>query len=450
MEESLNEYYKLKDTYDTAREKDKKTLLNNKQLSRLEKKREFKQYKPKCVNCKRPVGTLFSSKYNTDLDARQLKAICGSLSDPCDLNISIHLGECYNLFDNIRELEKELLEQKNRIIEDKNRLLFGYTTPEKVVDNFEKRKETIDTIQFLLNNDYEKLFSLVDNAKKDLETNTIQENVYSLIQQIKEIISNYTLTNEIQKIRDTVELYIHELQPKLLELQKHKYSVHFVEFNPDENMYRLVQQKIGLLELETFIVEPKVERFDVGILSKKKMDKNDKNGKTEKTSKLGKMTKNKTRKQRESLVIEEESPPTQNQTQNKTQIDSRPIFNDDGTLTWQQPEYQTLWNKLSTPFQKALMTDEDWLQDTMNSFIQHQREKKQIEFVHPKDLFLPPQLLDNGKYDFGNTFYNDFFNSLEPSYRDTLLSLHTNDNYSMFLDALSNILKQKFQVPRFF
>ena len=78
----------------------------------------------------------------------------------------------------------------------------------------------------------------------------------------------------------------------------------------------------------------------------------------------------------------------------------------------------------------------------MDKYIQKRKERKPLEFVSPSNLILPPQILDDGTYDFGNVYYNKIFNKLDKSYQKTLLTLYTEENgvknYDMLLSALSN------------
>ena len=138
VNEALNEFYKLKSKYESDFNKDKQKIIKNKFFSWKEKKQEFKQLKPKCINCRRPVGTIFSVKHigKENDDSRELKAICGSLSEPCNLNITINPGVTYNIMNHIKELEKDNEDYKNEIIEYKNKLLFGYTTTEAAIAYF--------------------------------------------------------------------------------------------------------------------------------------------------------------------------------------------------------------------------------------------------------------------------------------------------------------------------
>ena len=97
LENALNEYYKLKSNYENENYKNKKVIMNNKELSKREKQREFQRLKPKCINCKRVGGTLFTNTIKDKDDdtkiknIRTLKAICGVHENPCNLKIIIEI-----------------------------------------------------------------------------------------------------------------------------------------------------------------------------------------------------------------------------------------------------------------------------------------------------------------------------------------------------------------------
>jgi hypothetical protein len=99
--EGLNTYYKMKSEYEEANLKNRNKIMKNQNLSWKEKRTEYKKLKPKCINCKRPVGSIFSSVYNPDENGRKLMAVCGDRANPCPLNITINLGETTTYFDDI-------------------------------------------------------------------------------------------------------------------------------------------------------------------------------------------------------------------------------------------------------------------------------------------------------------------------------------------------------------
>jgi len=435
--DAFNEYYKLKNKYESDYNKDKQKIIKNKQMSWKEKRNEFKQLKPKCINCKRPVGTIFSIKHSGEPndDFRELKAICGSLSEPCTLNININAGVTYNMMEHIKELEKDIENYKNEIIEYKNKLLFGYTKTETAVENFDKIKEAINDTSFLLNINYEHLFDIVDNKITNETIAKLKEEVYILINEIKMSIKKFDSTGNVQFIRDSVDIYVNQMGSKLKELLNLKYKVNLVEFDESEGVYRLIQKKTGIADLEDSYIAPSVINFNYGEIYVGNV------GEKQKAR-----TKTGTKKQ---LVIETSPLDKENAAETLVGVTVRPTYNDDGTITWENAEFQAIWNKLSSRYKQTLLRDgnREWLLETMNKYVKYKKENKPLEFATPSNLIFPPQILEDGKYDFGNEIYNEIFNKQDKSYQNTLLTLYTEKNdvrdYTMLVDTLNNLIKQE-------
>ena len=91
--EALNNYYQFKTLYETSYNKEKRDIINNKKLSWNEKRSIFQKLKPKCINCKRPVGTFFSSKFSNDEynGFKIISAVCGDRVKPCKLSIKLKI-----------------------------------------------------------------------------------------------------------------------------------------------------------------------------------------------------------------------------------------------------------------------------------------------------------------------------------------------------------------------
>lgn len=428
--DAFNEYYKLKNKYENDYNKDKQKIIKNKLMSWKEKRNEFKQLKPKCINCKRPVGTIFSIKKSGDPkdDYRELKAICGSLTEPCSLNININAGVTYNILDHIKELEKDIEEYKKEIIEYKNKLLFGYTHTEIAVDNFEKIKEAINDTSFLLNINYERLFDIVDNKIKNEQITKLKEEIYILINEIKESIKNFNSTGNIQFVRDSIEIYVNQMETKLNDLSNLKYNVNLVEYDDAEGVYRLIQKKNSAYDLEDIYIAPVVVDFNYG------------------ENYIGKTTSKTKKTARKLKILGEDEVEEENNTMNIAQ----PNYNEDGTITWEDQNYQNMWNTLSIPYKKALMDDKDWLLETMNQNAVNKKQNKPLVFIKPSNLIIPPQILEDGTYDFGNKTYNDIFNKFDKSYQNTLLTLYTEKNgirnYDMMIDGINTLIKQELNV----
>lgn len=262
---SMNEFYKLKSKYETQITKNKKQILNNPMLSTIEKKNEFKKLIPKCINCKRAGGTIFSNKADTEGEFKILKAMCGVISDPCNLNITIQLGKYESISDILRDLEKIIKDAKDEIIDDKNKLLFGFYTTETALDKFNELKDIVSEFTSMLEQYLILFLKITDN--KELQQNIEKEIEisYEFIQKIKDSIKNFNTSNNIQFIKDSVNIYIDNLQPLLGTIASLKYKENFVWYNASTSTYHLIQNKYTIKDLEHNSGDDKLIKYDVGL-----------------------------------------------------------------------------------------------------------------------------------------------------------------------------------------
>ena len=247
--DALNTYYKLKTAYENAYNKDKNKIIKMKDLSWKEKRIEFSKLKPKCINCKRAVGSLF---YTTqDKGERTLVAKCGDKSNPCPLNIAINLGYIINLDKELINDEKTITDAKRAIIADKNDLLFGYITSREAVEKFEDIKESYATnstnYEFLL----QTFNDIVDNKEKKEELKKEELELQVMIGNIKRMMKDFESTQNVQFVNDVVELYVKEMTPLLKEIMKKKYVVSSVEYDESDGVYKLIQMPISVEDLES-------------------------------------------------------------------------------------------------------------------------------------------------------------------------------------------------------
>ena len=125
------------------------------------------------------------------------------------------------------------------------------------------------------------------------------------------------------------------------------------------------------------------------------------------------------------------------------------INKETGAVTWSNKNYQSLWSKMSKELKTVLLSDKDWLQEFMDNCVKSKLTGKKCEFINPSNLIIPPQLIEDGMYDFGNEVYNKIFNKFDESYKTTLLRLFTvspedgSKNYTMMENTLSDIVKKE-------
>ena len=271
---SIDKYYALKNEYSLSIEKEKNKLKGIKGLSWKEKRREFIKLKPKCVNCKRPVGTIFSIKLVNETD-RHILAICGDKVAPCPLNIDIDLGYTKDVRVELKNDKQLLDEYKQMVIKDKNDLIFGYINSETAVEKFDKLKEdiSITTSTHELINDI--FLSVTDNPEKIEQLNKDITKLNIFIDEYKKMDKKYNETSNIQYLKDIVNSYINNLIPftqkingqnkikenLLKKIMNEKYAYSAIEvddFNDNDDIKILVQKQYSVEKFEINYGESKV------------------------------------------------------------------------------------------------------------------------------------------------------------------------------------------------
>lgn len=308
INEALNEYYRLKDKYESVYyEKYIKPIVKSNK-SKREKRVEFSRLpKHECINCKRNVGTIFSVYLNEER-VKKFIAKCGDLSDPCPLDIQIDYSYREQFDDNINSGLKMIEDIKLRIIKEKNNALFFN---QKVVDIFndltEELKNETENTGFLIETN---ILKNNNPAKKQLLNKSIDEFGKECILPFKQMIREYVENNDELKMNEAVNFYINEMMPKLKEIQELKYNVNYVEYEENydstssvSSVYKLIQLPNSLENTE-FCIESddKVLKFVMGVKKSKK-------AKTMKSTEMitsSNKSLKKTRKIIPTLIIEDE------------------------------------------------------------------------------------------------------------------------------------------------
>lgn len=430
VENDINEYYRLKSKYNNENEKNKKKILNNKMLSIKEKKAEFKQLKPKCVNCGKPGGTTFASIISKESDGgkfRELRAFCNAV-EPCGLSVNIAVGNFENISSVLKTIDEEIYTAKNEIINDKNRLLFGLTTTEKVLENFDLQKDSIRDYTNLLENYLQIYIKITDDPERSEKLKSELEKSYLHIQSIKDALYRFNETNGIEFVKSAVEIYQNQLRPVLNEVLKLKYRENTVVFDESDNSYHLIQRNYSIKDLEINNDKYETVVFETSIQGDK--------------TKVARVDKPDTR-------VEKAKPDSQD----TPDIIGKPTINEEtGMVTWSNKNYQSLWSKMNNELKTALLSDREWMQEFMDNCVKSRLQNKSCEFTNPSNLIIPPQLIEDGMYDFGNPVYNEIFNKFDESYKNTLLGLFSTEdgskNYSMLENTLSDIVKKQLKFDR--
>jgi hypothetical protein len=432
IKEALNEYFKLKSKYETQIMANKKKIINKTFLSKREKKTEYNKLKPKCINCKRPGGTIFSTLYVAETDTeesyRRLQASCGILTDPCNLDINIQLTKIELIPQLLQSIEKEIKDYKNAIIEDKNKLLFGFISTDIALEKFDSVKEYINNLSSLYEQYLESYNKIVDNNERQQELNESVTNFYIEVQKIKDCITKMNETNNIQYARDAVNIYTTTIMPLLNTIRELKYNETYVWHNDDTNTCNLMQNKYSIANLSFSSSNDKVVAFDVGYSAiPKEQEKHKKKPIIILSSSTG-----------ESLSTSESVQP-------EVTTEPKPIYGDglDG-VKWNNQEYDKLWSKLTPELRSALITDHEWLQEFMDNCVKARASNNPCQFTTPKNLIIPPEIDPDENANFGIKIYNDAFNSLSKDSQKSYLNFYNEKNgvknYTMLTNAMNELV----------
>jgi hypothetical protein len=236
---ALKTYYKLKNAYEESIYVEKQKIIRKRDLGWKERRKLYAKLKPKCINCKRPVGSIF--KRNLEGSDPYITAKCGDTAEPCKLKIRIDLGHIINLQEGILDDEVNIKKEKVNVIKKKNDLLFGYITSQEAVQNFDKLKDTIAESTKMLAFTKKIYNEIVFNEERLEHLKLNQDDFNIKLKEMNRLIQKYETTQIVDFARECVNIYVTELTPIIKKVLKDKYANNFMEYNEDTNKYELRQ-----------------------------------------------------------------------------------------------------------------------------------------------------------------------------------------------------------------
>ena len=460
FDDALNEYFKLKNTFENQLNTYKKKIINNPTLSNREKRSEYLKLMPKCVNCKRPSkrGTIFSHVYSPSDDKREsrriLQASCGNLADPCNLDIEIQLDKIEPIETVLNDIKNETKEYKNKIINDKNRLLFGIIDTESAIENFDRNKSYITDITSIYEMYLDIYNKVTDNPEKKIELDDALVQSYNLINEIKSCITKMKENDDTKYAEDAATIYSTTLKPLLDKIRALRYSENIVFYDDENNTCRLIQNKNSINQLNIAGDQNKVLKFNIGYEAKKTSKKKPATfiieSETDETSEQG---------EQKELTIKIQEPSKQKPTE-EIPLDEPIIGQGDDGIDWHLEEYKTLWSRLPAKLKTEFKLNIDWMKDFMYKCL-NARKKEGLAYngcrlPTPPNIIIPPKVMPNGQYDFGVSIYNSAFNKQPKSLQETYLTFYREDpqtkvkDYKMLEDAMNNLVEKEVDFGRGF
>jgi len=259
---AFDAYYSLKRQYDTQLARQKKQIASNSALSLSEKQAAIRDLVPKCVNCKRPVGTTFIQ------EGKRLRAYCGDSKAPCGLDLDITRGG-YERTSEMRRFFRELTElKKSQIVEAKMQLLFGYQSEDESVEAFETIVKEYKESEDMLTTIESGVNDVVNDIEKQAALDAKELQLYKEVQTIKDLTAQYKADprGNPGAVKATAEIMT-GIVPQLNEqIRSLKYSTNKVVFDDEDGTYHLDQVPYQLGEIE-------IDLFDKPVVTKNRTGK---------------------------------------------------------------------------------------------------------------------------------------------------------------------------------
>jgi hypothetical protein len=252
VQDALNEYFKLKNTYEITIYNMKKTVFEKADTKR-QAKREVLTIKPPCIKCKRPVGTVFSKKNG------RYNAICGDSTKPCGLDIQIYVGDSNMQLNYMLEIFREESEElKDNIIRQKLDTLFNYTTEQESIKLFKEELEKYNSDSSIYKKLLDKKNDLYHSIDKKHLIEKKNDEIFHLKERVNALLKEYENTQNKEILKEAVHIQIKEIQPEIRNLRNLKYEI--MELNSYtenyQNKYSLYQYPVELTKLDSNIGEP--------------------------------------------------------------------------------------------------------------------------------------------------------------------------------------------------
>lgn len=216
--EALHEYFRLKQQYESDFLEMKRKAYNREPNKRIAK-RMVLQVKPKCIKCKRPVGTIFSKNENT------YEAICGDSLNPCSLDIQIFPGfltQFQVLFDMFKE---DYEGASDSLLKLKLDTMFNYVSEDKSVELFKGGLELYNENKKFYSEYLDKYNELFHNETRNEAIQDKIDKIFRSIEGSRNLIEEYHKTNNVEFLKQAVQLQIKDIIPEMRNVRQLKHHL---------------------------------------------------------------------------------------------------------------------------------------------------------------------------------------------------------------------------------
>lgn len=246
VKEAIHSYYKLKHKYDETNQRKKKQIMGNQSLAARDKKQKWMQYKRKCVKCGAVGGTIFTNSKNI------LSATCNGARH-CDLNIKINRGYYTNIRTEYQFLMKEINSIQTEIITTKLKILFGYTSEDDAIKDFDKLRKRLAGLTKAHDKVKIAYVNILNNGVSSVEKNKAAQELSGIVIELNKLSHDYDNSPGRGYITNMVEIYIDRILPLVDKIRTMAYTYSSLEeidgVDDGPPLTKLVQEPFTLNEL---------------------------------------------------------------------------------------------------------------------------------------------------------------------------------------------------------
>lgn len=269
----LDMFYRLKNEYESEfKKKIIKPIVESERSFKEKRKLLRDAPKPRCVNCRRPVGSVFSINHfqeeNSLENGRIFTAKCGDTEDPCPLNILLKVQNVIPYQRELAYMEDEINSYKKDIIKEKNNLVFGYTDKENFGDYFYELTAELESKVELYNVYLNNYVQSVENPERQNELKKLIITYGVNIEQIKTMMKEYNETGAEEIVNNIVTMYIDDMLPLCDKILNYKYHVNLVETHDDMSYLLQKRNRIDEEEINNNSykkIDEIIQKFVVGV-----------------------------------------------------------------------------------------------------------------------------------------------------------------------------------------
>tara|TARA_B100001059_G_C17839291_1_gene590793 strand:- start:11512 stop:12300 length:789 start_codon:yes stop_codon:yes gene_type:complete len=248
----LEKYYKLKSDYELKYQKEKKKILGNTNYKTVQDKREkLQKLKLPCSQCKRKVGM------NFETTPTHFTCGCGDETQPCEFRINLKKYKVVTQYPLLEALKKDCDKNMLDIIKLKLDVLFNFASESEISTKFATVRDDYMKNNKLYKNTVNSYKEVINREPYQEELNKKKIELQNELLEMKDILNRFNQDGKDQFLIEYIDRYQRIITPIIEKIRELSYSYQNVEFDGNDEVFRLIQEPYTVHDLEIFIKRTK-------------------------------------------------------------------------------------------------------------------------------------------------------------------------------------------------